>query len=170
MNAEIDSILEPTARAQSAGDQYNIQSRLPTDPRSLAQGDPWDPFNNGLRPARVRRDPATINAARNALEHALLELSKAANRLRGSAYPRSGRVTPILPNDRRVGAFIAASVTDGRDRRTACRSPWQTSTPELAGLVPTGAEPSMEEPAVGPVAVRLGREGGRDIDATEPYV
>ena len=97
MNAEIDSILEQLAHAQSAWDQYNIQSRLPTDPRPLAQGDPWDPFNNGLRPARVRRDPATINAARNALEHALLELSNAANRLRGSAYPRSGRVTPILP-------------------------------------------------------------------------
>ena len=65
MNAEIDSILEPIAHVQSAGDQYNIQSRLPTDPRSLAQGDPWDPFNNGLRPARFRRDPAAINAAWN---------------------------------------------------------------------------------------------------------
>jgi hypothetical protein len=156
MNAEIDSILEPIARVQSAGDQYNIQSGPPTDPRSLAQGDPWDPFNNGLRPARVRRDPATINAARNALEHAPLELSKAANRLRGSAYPRSGRVTPILPNDRRVGAFSAASVADGRDRRTALRSRRQTSTPELARLAPTGAEPSMEDPAESPVAVRLG--------------
>jgi hypothetical protein len=141
MHAEIDSILEQLARAQSAGDQYNIQSRLPTDPRSLAQGHPWYPFNNGLRAARVRRDPATINAARNALEHALLELSNAANRLRGSAYPRSGRVTPILPNDRRVGAFIAASVAEGRDRRTAFRSRRQTSTPELARLAPTGAEP-----------------------------
>jgi hypothetical protein len=156
MNAEIDSILEQLARAQSAWDQYNIQSRLPTDPRSLAQGHPWDPFNNGLRPARVRRDPATINAARNALEHALLELSNAANRLRGSAYPRSGRVTPILPNDRRVGAFSAASVADRRDRRTALRSRRQTSTPELAGLAPTGAEPSMEDPAESPVAARLG--------------
>jgi len=156
MHAEIDSILEPIAHVQSAGDQYNIQSRLPTDPRSLAQGDPWDPFNNGLRPARIRRDPATIDAARNALEHALLELSKAANRLRGSAYPRSGRVTPILPNGRRVGAFSAAGVADGRDRRTALRSRRQTSTPELARLAPTGAEPSMEDPAESPVAVRLG--------------
>jgi len=156
MNAEVDSILEQIARVQSAWDQYNIQSRLPTDPRSLAQGHPWDPFNNGLRPTRVRRDPAAINAAWNALEHALLELSNAANRLRGSAYPRSGRVTPILPNDRRVGAFIAASVTDGRDRRRAFRSRRQTSTPELARVAPTGAEPSMEEPAESPVAVRLG--------------
>jgi hypothetical protein len=65
MNTEIGSILEQIARVQSAGDRYNIQSRLPTDPRSLAQGDPWDPFNNGLRPARVRRDPAAINAAWN---------------------------------------------------------------------------------------------------------
>ena len=156
MNTEIGSILEQIARVQSAGDRYNIQSRLPTDPRSLAQGDPWDPFNNGLRPARVRRDPAAINAAWNALEHALLELSNAANRLRGSAYPRSGRVTPILPNGRRVGAFSAASVADGRDRRTALRSRRQTSTPELARLAPTGAEPSMEDPAESPAAVRLG--------------
>jgi hypothetical protein len=43
MNTEIDSILEQIARAQSAWDQYNIQSRLPTDPRSLAHGHPWDP-------------------------------------------------------------------------------------------------------------------------------
>ena len=156
MNAEIDSILEQIARAQSAWDQYNIQSRLPTEPRSSAQGYPWDPINNGLRPARVRRDPAAINAAWNALEHALLELSNAANRLRGSAYHRSGRVTPILPNDRRVGAFSTASVTDGSDQRTVFRSPWQTSTPELAGLAPTGAEPSTEDPAESPVAVRLG--------------
>jgi hypothetical protein len=156
MNTEIDSILEQIARAQSAWDQYNIQSRLPTDPRSLAQGHPWDPFNNGLRPARVRRDPAVISAAWNALEHALLELSNAAKRLRGSAYPHSGRVTQILPNDRRVGAFSTASVPDGRDQRTVFRSPWQTSTPELASLAPTGAEPSMEEPAESPAAVRLG--------------
>jgi hypothetical protein len=153
MNTEIDSILEQIARAQSAWDQYNIQSRLPTDPRSLAHGHPWDPFNHGLRPARLRRDPAAISAAWNALEHALLELSNAAKRLRGRAYPHSGRVTPILPNDRRVGAFSAASVTD---RRTACLSAWQTSTPELTGLAPTGAEPSMEEPAESPAAVRLG--------------
>jgi hypothetical protein len=56
-------------------------------------------------------------------------------------------------NSRRVGAFSAASVSD---RRTACLSAWQTSTSELTGLAPTGAEPSMEDPAESPVAVRLG--------------
>jgi len=58
-------------------------------------------------------------------------------------------------NSRRVGAFSAASVTDGTDRRTACQPARQTSTPELTGLAPTGAEPSMEDPAESP-AVRLG--------------
>jgi hypothetical protein len=74
MNVEIDDILEQIARAQSAWDQYNIQSWLPTDPRSLAQGHLWDAFNNGERAAQARRDPAASSAAWNALEQALLEL------------------------------------------------------------------------------------------------
>jgi hypothetical protein len=101
MNVEIDDILEQIARAQSAWDQYNIQSRLPTDPRSLVQGHLWDAFNNGHRSAQARRDPAASSAAWNALEHALLELTNVANRLGGRAHSRSGRLTPTLPNDRR---------------------------------------------------------------------
>jgi hypothetical protein len=134
MNVEIDDILEQIARAQSAWDQCNIQSRLPTDPRSLVQGHLWDAFNNGHRSAQARRDPAASSAAWNALEHALLELTNAANRLRGRAHSRSGRLTPILPNDRRVGAFSSTSVTDGSDRRTLSGSPSETSTPASAAL------------------------------------
>src|ERR1035437_6813291 len=81
MNVEIDDILEQIARAQSAWDQYNIQSWLPTDPRSLAQGNLWDAFNNGERAAQARRDPAASSAAWNALEQALLELANTANRI-----------------------------------------------------------------------------------------
>ena len=134
MNVEIDDILEQIARAQSAWDQYNNQSRLPTDPRLLVQGHLWDPFNNGHRSAQARRDPAASSAAWNTLEHALLELTNTANRLRGTVHSLSGRVTPILPNDRRVGAFSSASMTDGSDRRTLSGSPLETSTPASAAL------------------------------------
>jgi hypothetical protein len=134
MNAEIDDILEQIACTQSAWDQYNNQSRLPTDPRLLAQGHLWDPFNNGHRSAQARRDPAASSAAWNTLEHALLELTNTANRLRGRAHSLSGRVTPILPNDRRVGAFSSTSMTDGSDRRTLSGSPLETSTPASAAL------------------------------------
>jgi hypothetical protein len=156
MNVEIHDILEQIARAQSAWDQYNIQSRLPTDPRSLVQGHLWDAFNNGQRADQARRDPAATSAAWNALEHALLELTNTANRLCGRAHSRSGRLTPILPNDRRVGAFSPASLTDPRGQRTVSRSPLETSTPALAAMAPAGAEPSMEEPAESILAVLAG--------------
>ena len=157
MNVEIDDILEQIARAQSAWDQYNIQSRLPTDPRSLVQGHLWDAFNNGHRSAQARRDPAASSAAWNTLEHALLELTNTANRLSGGAHSLTGRVTPILPNDRRVGAFSSTSVTDGTDRRTLSGSPSETSTPAFVVL------------AKSPVAVLAGSEQGSDADAAEPH-
>jgi hypothetical protein len=134
MNAEIDDIREQIACTQSAWDQYNNQSRLPTDPRLLVQGHLWDPFNNGHRSAQARRDPAASSAAWNTLEHALLELTNTAKRLRGRARSLSGRVTPILPNDRRVGAFSSASMTEGSDRRILSGSPLETSTPASAAL------------------------------------
>lgn len=112
MDEEINHILQLIARARSAWDQYNIQLALPVERDWIQQGHPWDAFNNGRRAAQARRDPAAIGRAWNRLQESLVELSDTAERVRGRAAPGEFSAPPMLPEDRRVGAFSRAAIPE----------------------------------------------------------
>jgi hypothetical protein len=106
MDNEIEHILALIGSARSAWDQYNIQLSLPpADTPRLAQGHPWDAYNNGRRAPQARRDPAAVGAARNRLQGSLVELSDTANRVRGRLALAPVSAAAPRRDDRRVGAF-----------------------------------------------------------------
>jgi hypothetical protein len=106
MDNEIEHILALIGSARSAWDQYNIQLSLPpADTPRLAQGHPWDAYNNGRRAPQARRDPAAVGAAWNRLQGSLVELSDTANRVRGRLALAPVSAAAPRPDDRRVGAF-----------------------------------------------------------------
>ena len=111
MDEETDRILRLIATARSAWDQYNIQLSLPlADTPWIIQGHPWDSFNDGHRAPQVRRDPAAIGAAWNHLQTTLVELSDAAERVRGRAGLPPLPFPAPTPADRRVGSLDRAEL------------------------------------------------------------
>ena len=137
MNDEVHRLLELVYRAQAAWDQYNIQLRLPDQPRWLPQGHPWDPYNSGMAAPQARRDPQVMSAAWNDLETTLLELSYSAQRLEAE-FP-AATVPSHVPvwYDVRTGAFTPRAPSAALARRPeedqTARTAHEARVPMLAG-------------------------------------